>query len=67
MKPLEASGRHTTDANKPTPSVTTPVFATKPKHAIFCSGEPQNVTEHDAGKLTPSVATPPQDGVFGAD
>jgi hypothetical protein len=51
---------------KPTPRVT------MPKYAIFCAGEPQNVTEHDAGKLKPSVSTPivvtpPQDDIFGAD
>jgi hypothetical protein len=51
-KTTEASGHHTTDENKPTSSVTTPIVKPPPKHAIHCAGEPQDVTEHDTGKPT---------------
>jgi hypothetical protein len=62
MKPVEASGRHTTDSNKPTPSFTPAVATTTPKHAIFRAGEPQDITKHDAGKRMTT-----QDGIFGTD
>jgi hypothetical protein len=67
MKPIEASGRRSTDDNKPTQSVTDAECHADAKDAIFCEGDPQDVTEHDAGKPTPSVATPPQDGIFGTE
>jgi hypothetical protein len=72
MKQVEASGRHTTDASKPVPSVTTLIAKTPPKDSIFCAGKSQDVTEHDTRKPTPIIATPivetlPQDGIFGAD
>jgi hypothetical protein len=50
----EASGRHTTDTNKWTASVTPPVVTSPSKDAIYCASEPQDVTEHDAGKPTPT-------------
>jgi hypothetical protein len=41
------------------------------KRLIFAAGEHQDVAEHDAGKSTPSVATPivimPTDGIFGTN
>jgi hypothetical protein len=44
--------------------------ATPPRDAIFSAGEPQDVTEFDAGKPTPIVATPviampSQNGIYG--
>jgi hypothetical protein len=72
MKPIEASGRHTTDVSKPTPGVTTQIVTKPLRDAKFCSGEPQDVTEHGAGKPTPRVATPivaaqPSYGIFGTN
>jgi hypothetical protein len=58
MKPIEASEHHTMYFNKLMPSVTTPVVATLPKNTIFCARQPQDVTEHNAGKPTASVSTP---------
>jgi hypothetical protein len=51
------------DASKLTPSVATPVVATRTHDSIYNVHEPREATRHDTGKQQPVVASMTQDSI----